>query len=257
MNQTNSPAQAARDIIGEVGWTQPGDLSLEDIASSLGAVIREADLGGSEGRILMRGNTAIISINSSITNTGKKNFVIAHEIGHFVLHKDLKLLVDNSKTLAEWHKKGAHEQQANEFAEELLMPSNLFSKAVKGKKLSLSLIEQVASYFSVSLTAAFIRYLRLGDYPLMIVYIEGGIVKWKMATKDFPFQYIPYESKVPAWTVAGDFFNGKGIEDKPVKVDAIEWFPEDFNIKYKSDWKLWEQCFRVGPNGLVSCLWTY
>ncbi len=256
MNQIISPAQAARDLLSDIGWVKPGDLSLEEIAGSLGAIIKEEPIGGSEGRILIKGNSAVIKINSSITHVGKRNFVLAHEIGHFVLHKELKLFVDNSKTLSEWHIKGIHEQQANQFAEELLMPQDLFTGMVKGKKLNIGLIEGAASFFGASLTATFIRYSRLGDFPMMIVYIEGGVIKWKLPTKDFPFQYLAYGSKVPPWTVAGDFFNGKPLEEKPVTVDAIEWFPNDFKLQFKKDWKLWEQCFQVAPNGLMACLWS-
>ena len=39
MNQGYNPAQAARDLLSDVGWERPGDLTLEEIAGSLGAVI--------------------------------------------------------------------------------------------------------------------------------------------------------------------------------------------------------------------------
>ena len=256
MNQGNNPVQAARDLLSDVGWERPGDLSLEEIAGSLGAVIERDVLGGSEGRILMMGNSAIIKLNVAIEHPGKRNFVTAHEIGHFVLHKELKLFVDNNRTLSEWYAKGAHEQEANKFAEELLMPRDLFKQKVQRQKLSISLISDVAGYFSVSLTAAFIRYSRIGEFPMMIIYIEDGIVKWKTESGDFPFPYLQFGSKVSAWTVAGDFFNGKYLEQSPVKVDAIEWFPNDYKLEHQNDWKLWEQCFQVSQNGLMTCLWS-
>lgn len=257
MNLSISPAQAARNLLSEVGWEKPGDLSLEDIAASYGAIIEREAMEGCEGRILIMGNSGIIKVNTSIEHEGKRNFVTAHEIGHFTLHKGLNVFLDTNQTLSDWHKKGIHEQQANEFASELLMPTELFRKKVSGQKLSLDLIESVATYFSVSLTACFIKYSRVGQYPVMIIYIENGIVKWKLSSNDFPFQYIEHQSKVPAWTVAGDYFNKGIVEKKPVKVDAIEWFPEDFQIKYKQDWKLWEQCFPVSNSGIISCLWSF
>ena len=252
------PIQSAKDLHNNIGWSTPNDFTLEEIADYLGILVKESPMQGSEGRILMKGNSAIISINSGINHQGKKNFVLAHEIGHFLMHKDLDtLFLDTHKTLADWHKNGQHEQQANEFASELLMPSSLFTSRVKGKKLNLGLIEDTASFFNASLTATFLKYRALGDFPVMIIYIEEGLIKWKQHSHDFPFTYITHNSKVPTWTVAGDFFNGKGIEAKPVKIDAIEWFPEDNGIEFKKDWKLWEQCFQVSENGLISCLWAY
>lgn len=256
MSQIINAAQAARDLLDEVGWERPGDLSLEDIANSLGARVETAAMDGCEGRIMMSRSSAIIKINNTITHLGKQNFVLSHEIGHYVLHRDLKLFVDNSKTLSEWHRKGLHEQQANEFAEELLMPTILFKNRVKGRKLNIGLIEELATYFGASLTATLIRYSRLGEFPIMIVYADDGVVRWKMPSSDFPFPYLPYDSKVPAWTAAGDFFNGKRLEEKPVQVDAIEWFPDDFKLQQNNKWKLWEQCFQVSPNGLMICLWS-
>lgn len=256
MSQTINAAQAARDLLDSVGWEKPGDLSLEEIANSLGAIIEFGAMDGCEGRIIMSGTSALIKINNSINNFGKQNFVIGHEIGHFMLHKDLRLFVDDSKTLSEWHQKGLHEQQANEFAEELLMPTTLFKNLVNGKKLSLNLIEEVAKYFQVSLTATIIRYSRVGQFPTMVIYAENGLIKWKVSSPDFPFPYLTYGSKVPAWTVAGDFFNGRKLEREPIQVDAIEWFPDNYKLQHENTYKLWEQCFQVSTNGLIVCLWS-
>lgn len=253
----NRPQREAHKLLSSVGWSQPGDLTIEETAWSLGAYIKESSLNGSEGHILRRADTAIITVNTNISYSPKRNFVIAHEIGHFILHKDVSsLFSETEKTLSEWHQKGVHEQEANQFASELLMPTDLFIKEVKGEKLILSLIEEVADYFGTSLTATFLKYVDYGDFPLMIVYAEGGVIRWKRCSRDFPFQWLPLGNPAPPLTVAGDFFSGNGIEDEPVEVDAIEWFCEDYSIRGKEHWKLWEQCFRVSSNGLISCLWT-
>jgi len=256
--KTKNPTKAATEFHNLIGWTNPTDFTLEEMSYSLGVIIKELPIKGSEGRILIKGDTGIISLNSSITHPGKKNYIIAHELGHFILHKNITpLFLDTNKTLAEWYKNGVHEQQANEFASELLMPSQLFKDKVAGKKLNTDMIKEIAAYFNVSMTAAFLKYRHLGSFPVMIIFIEDSFIKWKQASNDFPFSFLAIDSKVPAWTVAGDFFDGKGLEANPVKVDAVEWFPQDFQIKYKQNWKLWEQCFKVSENGLISCLWAY
>ena len=256
--QSSSPVNAAGELRHLLGWTQPSDFTLDEIASVLGIIVKDIAIDGSEGRILINGDSAVISINNSINNIGKRNFILGHEIGHFLLHKNASnLFSDTTLTLSEWYKKGLHEQQANIFASELLMPKQLFRDQVDGKKLSIALIKEIGEYFGTSLLATFLRYVTLGKYPVMIIFIENGIVKWKQHSQDFPFKYLPLNSKVSPWTVAGDYFSKGHLENDPEKVDAIEWFPEDFQIKYKSDWKLWEQCYRIGENSIVSCLWTY
>lgn len=254
----NNPIDAARQLHYELGWTSPSDFTLEEIAGCLNIIVRNVPIKGSEGRILINGSTAIISINESVTHSGKRNFILAHEIGHFILHRNITTLFsETDNTLAEWFKKGLHEQQANVFASEFLMPEFLYRKKIEGKKLNMALIEDVSAFFKTSLLTTFFRYIQLGSFPAMIIFMEAGVVRWKIHSHDFPFTYLPLNSEVPAWTVAGDFFNRGQLEIAPERVDAIEWFPEDFQIKYKKDWKLWEQCYQIGQNSLVSCLWTY
>lgn len=183
--------------------------------------------------------------------------MIAHEIGHFLLHKAITVLFsDTRQTLSDWHKKGKHEQEANEFAAELLMPADLFRQLAVGRKLTLGLIEELATFFGISITAAFLRYVKLGNYPIMVIYVEDGKVGWKRCSDDFPFQYLPLHSKVSPWSVTGDYFLHHNLEPNPEEVDAIEWFPEDFQIKYQPNTKLWEQCFQVSRGGILTCLWT-
>jgi Zn-dependent peptidase ImmA (M78 family) len=253
----NSSALQAKKFLDSLGWTSPADLTMEDIAWACNLVVTKKEMDGCEGRILMNKESGIISINTAITYQPKINYILAHEIGHSQLHRDIPLFSDTSKTLAEWYANGVQETEANDFATELLMPSALFSKMVKKKKLSLILIEQTAAYFGSSKTATFLRYRNLGDFPVMIIFIENGIIKWKSLSPDFPFKWLPLGSKVPVYTVAGDYYYYNTEERNPVKIDAIEWFPEDYSLlRGNEKQKLWEQCFPATRDGIVTCLWT-
>lgn len=254
----NNAAQQAKKLLDSLGWSSPTDMTIEDIAWASKLIVTRKEMDGCEGRILMDKDSGIISINSNIDYAPKINFILAHEIGHSILHRNISFFSDNDKTLAEWYAKGEHETEANQFAAELLMPSESFSRKVRQKKMSLQLIEEVSDYFKASKTATFLRYRDLGDYPVMIIYIENGIIKWKSHSADFPFTWIPYKSAVPAWTVAGDFYY-KGVKEaKPVKVGAIEWFPEDFKLQNGNEGQqLWEQCFPVTRDSILTCIWTF
>jgi Zn-dependent peptidase ImmA (M78 family) len=247
---------AANNLLNSLGWSKPGDLSLNEIAFASNAYVKESDLNGSQGRILMNGDSAIITLDSKVKKESKRNFILAHEIGHLILHKNLTpLFSDTNKTLSEWYAKGKHEIEANQFASELLMPSSLFKSRVIGKQMSLDLIRETADYFRTSQTATLLKYKDLGDYPTSIIYIENGIIKWKSESSDFPLKFLPNGSKVPQSTAAGDFFSGQGLEDEPVLVNALDWFPEDFNIEDYLDTELFEHNFRIGAHGLLCCLW--
>lgn len=256
MIQNNRPIIEAAALRAELGWQNVNDFTLEEAANSLGIHVKTSTRIKSEGRIVIKGDIGVVTIREGITLEGKRNFIIAHEIAHFRLHKNLLAVFnDTNKTLADWYRNGPQEQEANIFASALLMPEDIFRQRVAGQKLDIALIRSVSSYFGVSMTAAFLRFCSLNIYPLMIIFIDDGIIKWKKYSESFPFQFLKIENTVPAYTVAGDFFNRSFLEDKPVKVDAIEWFPEDFNCQKEPNSKIWEQCFRVSDKGLVSCLW--
>ena len=254
----NNPANAAHKLLNSLGYGEPSDITIEEIAYACGFMIQYLEMDGSEGRIVMSDKEVLISVNSSIDYQPKINYILSHEIGHGILHRGIgPVFKDNQKTLSEWYANGVHETEANQFAVELLMPSDLFSRKVRNKKLSLPLIEETAEYFGASKTATFLRYKDLGSFPVMIIFIEGGIIKWKSCSEDFPFKWIPYQSKLPALTVAGDYFYHQVKEDRPAKVDAIEWFPEDhYLLNGNEQIKLWEQCFPTTTNSILTCLWT-
>lgn len=252
----SNPAQVAISLLNQLGWSEPSDMSMEDIAWSRGLIVQFKEMEGSQGRILMSKEDVLITINKAITYQPKINYIIAHEIGHSCLHRNLSFFNDSEKTLSEWYAQGHQEKEANLFAAELLMPAGLFTKKVKRKKLELPLIEEVAAFFGASKTAAFLRYRDLGEFSVMIIFIEDGIIKWKSCSNDFPYKWLTLGSKLPALTVAGDYYYRQVEEKKPAKVDAIEWFPEDYACQKAEKAKLWEQCFPSTPNSIVTCLWT-
>jgi len=252
-----NPIDEAGKLHNYLGWTNPDDFTLDEIATALGIMIREIPIEGSDGRILIDQDSAIMSINSAISYAPKRNFIVAHEIGHFILHKNISpLFSDTDYTLSEWYQKGPQEKQANLFATELLMPSKMFRDNLSKRQLNIKLIQEISKYFKVSLTATFLRYVNEGDFPLMVVFIENGRLKWKSVSADFPFQFLKLNTEVPPLTVAGDFYYQNQIEPDPEKVDAIEWFPDDYKLHAEPDYQLWEQCYKVSPKGFISCLWT-
>ena len=59
-----------------------------------------------------------------IREQGRKRFTTAHEIGHYLLHKDADSLSCGAKEIANWTNLGANpEHEADEFASELLLPA--------------------------------------------------------------------------------------------------------------------------------------
>lgn len=238
----------------------PLELPIEDIALALGVMnVQAINIDGAQGRILIEDDEAIISYNNNIHNESKRRFVIAHELGHFLLHKDIfsKIAhIDDEKTLSEWYAKGVHEKEANQFAAELLMPSELYMRQVRGKMFNFDLIKSVANSFQTSLTSTLLKYRILGDFPLAIIYSKNKKVEWSSFAEDFHLQYVPKGTNVPTNSVAYDFFNDDKLPDEPEEIEAMSWFYQDFKVVDFHDTVFYEQCIRIGKNGVISCIWN-
>lgn len=249
----------AIQFFDELGIKHPTELPIDDIAFSQGAFVESNSLEGCDGRIVFDGDEAVITVDSKINYEPKKRFVIAHEIGHFRMHRNLHPgFIDNERTLNEWYATGTHELEANCFAAEFLMPEKIIAPLFKGKKFNLDLIYKISEDFSTSVTATLLRYKDLGDYPMALILVKDGKVAWSQFTTDFPLTFIPKGSEVSPLTVVGDHFHkGNELEENPEKIPAIEWFPEDFNIKRFQNWEFYEQCYHVSKNSVLACLWTF
>jgi Zn-dependent peptidase ImmA (M78 family) len=115
------------------------------------------------GLLIRHGNEATIGVNS-VHHENRRRFTIAHEIGHFLLHKgDLILDKDirvNYRGAVNEHVDYEKEREANMFASELLMPTKLLSKDLKRHQLNLmddEQIEELATKYQVSRQAFMIR----------------------------------------------------------------------------------------------------
>lgn len=82
---------------------------------------------------------------------GRRRFSIAHELGHYLLHRDL---------IAAGIPLGPeHEREANEFAAELLMPEEVIGRTARNQ------LEELKHRFLVSGGALQVRLERLGVLP--------------------------------------------------------------------------------------------
>ncbi|MGH1457226.1 MAG: ImmA/IrrE family metallo-endopeptidase [Alphaproteobacteria bacterium] len=144
----------------------------------------EAFNGNFEGALIQvpgTKNSWGIAYNTAIKSSGRINFTLAHEFGHYLLHREsLKNGIECSRRdMMRWD--GEHnkrEAEANEFASYLLMPRNLFEIEMQKGDLSLHLLQHVADYFDVSLTAAILKWLSFTTERAMLVVGKDGFVDW-------------------------------------------------------------------------------
>ena len=210
------------------GFSEPQDLVLEDLALARGVLVTEGPLAEMEARLLRSGDKGLIRIKQDIPEPGRKRFAIAHELGHWELHKDIsQLFACTSDDMIASYKKSDQEGEANIFASGLLMPSSLFQEQSKNTALSLDAVSQLAAYFLTSLTATAIRYASLSQGYCAIVVSENGKIRWWHASNAFR-QLFPLSAgtNLSPNTLAGSFFLKGEDPGGPEEIDAKEWAPD-------------------------------
>jgi hypothetical protein len=128
-----------------------------------------------------------IIYNDTLTSAGRINFTLAHEFGHYLLHRltHPKGIECSSQDVARWDSPyGRIEQQANTFAANLLMPLDDFRRQIGPKaKVDLDMISHCADRYRVSLIAAILRWLGYTDRRAVVVVSRDGFILWSRASE--------------------------------------------------------------------------
>ncbi|MCR9225655.1 MAG: ImmA/IrrE family metallo-endopeptidase [Hyphomonas sp.] len=123
-----------------------------------------------------------IIYNSDIQSSGRINFTLAHELGHYLVHRNKypNGLECQQEDFLKWDSEYAQvESEANDFAASLLMPLNDFrSKIGASDKPTLADIGACAERYEVSLTAAILRWLQYTSRRAVLVVSRDGFIKW-------------------------------------------------------------------------------
>ena len=177
---------AARRLWQIYGFDDIRDLHLEDLALAEGVLVVESPLESADAWLVRNDRRGIIRIRASIPEPGRKRFAIAHELGHWFLHGHVsQLFACTSEDLAARYRGSPIEIEANLFASELLMPTELFSSRTQQSPPTIRCLEQLSAEFQTSFTATAIRYIDCASTPCAVVCSREGLVRWWMASRPF------------------------------------------------------------------------
>ena len=195
-----------------------------------------------------------IHINTELGNrpgSPKGRFTLAHELGHYFLphhrlalmrgtiqpHGSINYLTDNKS----WQL----EREADRFASSLLMPENTFRNFIHGRKFDFHILRELADVFIVSLSAVALRFVDIGNYPIMVVYCVDKKIRWVQKSEDFPFWRLRYGNgkgdKIPENTVIGEYFykNDESCcknEETVYAMDCFDTYREEDNMREFYEW---------------------
>lgn len=133
-------------------------------AHRLGIILKAAELGDVSGLLVLENDRALIVYNRDQAPV-RQRFSIAHEIGHFLLHRSSKsLFIDKMYVMRRDSRSSQgddpNEIEANRFAAAFLMPKSLLIDAISDIDLDLedeTTIRELADQFEVSQQAMTFR----------------------------------------------------------------------------------------------------
>ena len=159
-------SKRATDLLSRIGLMN-APVDVETAAAKLGVQVHFQPLEDDfSGMLALKDGAAHIIVNSK-HHPNRQRFTIAHELGHFEMHRpesDDRLFVDKKFTIyqrsgpasSEKYKSSesattyVEEREANLFAEALLVPDALLKKSLDEKNIEVAMIDE----FDVSLLAS-------------------------------------------------------------------------------------------------------
>lgn len=202
MTKTVSPQKSANDltvVLKTVFGAERFPVDVKMVAREFTAhrypedpitMIRGADLPGFEGALMPAppGKKGWgILYNNKIASPGRINFTLAHEFGHYLLHRveHPKGFQCSGEDMANWDTEfGQLEQQANTFAAALLMPLDDFRQQISPVSCpTLDELGSCADRYAVSLLAAVLRWLQYTASHSVLVVSRDGFIKWARSSK--------------------------------------------------------------------------
>jgi Zn-dependent peptidase ImmA (M78 family) len=166
MRLENAEGRAER-LLRELGLDSP-PIPVEKVAAHLGLQIQRASLDDVSGLLVIEADRGVIGVNAAHAQV-RQRFTIAHEIGHYVLHRtELPVFID--KTLRQYSAvfrdadsstgEDRREREANAFAAALLMPISFVRAELANLDSDVEdeeTIEALAKRFKVSRQSMSIR----------------------------------------------------------------------------------------------------
>lgn len=202
MDKPKTPHQWAFQIthilnaaLGDEHFPVNIELVAKEISSQLFSdepitIIQGTNLPGFDGALYKssKGNKGWgIFFNNSFASKGRINFTLAHEFGHYLLHR-LKYpegIQCSERDLTRWESEfGQIEYQANIFAANLLMPLDDYRKQISPDSiLNMDMMDFITERYQVSLLAALLRWIEFTEKRAVLVVSRDGYILWAKSSK--------------------------------------------------------------------------
>lgn len=199
------------------GWSDPiTEVTPVDIKSFDGALFPD------DGR-----KKWMLLFNSAMSSPGRIRFTQAHELGHYILHRQMRDAFQCSgDDMLDWEEKTI-EAQADLFSSYLLMPLDDFRAQVT-TVIDLELLGHCADRYGVSLTAAALKWIQYTEENAVLVLSRDGYMQWSFSSRQAGRAGAFFRTRKQAVEVpAGALAVAPGVrhERRGIELPAKIWFP--------------------------------
>ena len=220
------PRTTAVSLLEELGINEL-PVTPRDICHRLNIYYSEYPLEGLDGMLILNATTgrSAICVSSLVSEQARKNFTIAHELGHLCMHSFGQNEFYCSSEIMESFKPTINtiELRANEFAAELLMPQFLYQSLVDKRDPDWDHIKELAELSRTSLFSTVIRFIDLTQAACCLIVSEKRRIAWFRKSTDFQ-PYVQMESRLLSKdTIAYAIFQGDAPPDHFEEVKADNW----------------------------------
>lgn len=197
------------------------------------AKIHGGDIGDLEGILLKRERGWFLLYNDQVQSKGRINFTIAHEFGHYLLHRDKQDVFECSTADLLDYASAARrrEAEADRFSAMLLMPFDDFRNQVESARVDIDLLAACAERYEVSLVAAIRQWIELTSQRAVLVVSRDGFIKWSWSSKrayrtKARFRFGRETIPIPEDSLAARAIVQEG-ERRGVELPARTWFKDE------------------------------
>jgi hypothetical protein len=243
-------AQAsAQHLLAYYGISRADQIRLEDIACGRRVFLQHGEIDGPEAWLFRRGDVGLVRLKAATKEAGRRRFSLAHELGHWELHMDLtQAWLCTTEDIHQYRGSPA-EIEANAFAAELLMPTALFRPRCQACGIGVSLVCDLASEYSTTLTATAVRAVEEASEDCYIVFSKDGHVQWWRRNEARSSYFLARGQAIHpdsvAWNVSAQPSESRGMQ----QVSAQAWFP-----RAGEDVEVWEESVVLGDYGIALTL---
>jgi len=247
-----SPRKAANDLttllrtaLGEDRFPVDVEMLAREISGKQADPITDivgVDIPGFDGmlRASRKAPGWQILFNDQSGYPGRDRFTLAHEFGHYMLHRRpltdadysggqlsggfdfrcLPLRASNGRDAER-----VREEEADTFASYLLMPIDDYRQQTTGKDMSRSLLSHVTDRYGVSLQAAALKWIEFTGTRSAMVVARDGFALWGRASTAAVKSGILVRSgmEIPEGSIAGGAAATHANPDRPVDLHAGIW----------------------------------